>query len=129
MVFVRKVKTASGATAVQIAERAGGRDRVIEHLGSAHTEADLAALLATARQRMRPGQGELDLSGGAVRAGVSVITSKRAAVLWEVLSGAYTRLGFDVLGDEAFKQLVLARIVEPVSKADSESPRVSWRLG
>ena len=119
MVFVRKVKTASGATAVQIAERAGGRDRVIEHLGSAHTEADLAALLATARQRMRPGQGELDLSGGAVRAGVSVITSKRAAVLWEVLSGAYTRLGFDVLGDEAFKQLVLARIVEPVSKADS----------
>lgn len=100
MVFVRKVKTASGATAVQIAERAGGRDRVIEHLGSAHTEADLAALLATARQRMRPGQGELDLSGGAVRAGVSVITSKRAAVLWEVLSGAYTRLGFDVLGGD-----------------------------
>ena len=49
VVFVRKVKTASGATAVQIAERAGGRDRVIEHLGSAHTEADLAALLATAR--------------------------------------------------------------------------------
>ena len=39
-------------------------------------------------------------------------------MLWEVLSGAYTRLGFDVLGDEAFKQLVLARIVEPVSKAD-----------
>lgn len=28
MVFARKVQTASGATAVQIAERAGGRDKV-----------------------------------------------------------------------------------------------------
>lgn len=37
MVFVRKVRTASGATAVQIAERRGGRDKVLEHLGSAHT--------------------------------------------------------------------------------------------
>ena len=35
---MRKVKTASGATAVQIAERRGGRDHVLEHLGSAHTD-------------------------------------------------------------------------------------------
>ena len=31
----------------------------------------------------------------------------------------YARLGFDVVGDDAFKQLVLARIIEPTSKADS----------
>jgi hypothetical protein len=48
-----------------------------------------------------------------------VITGKSSALLWHVLSSAYTRLGFDALGDEAFKQLVLARVVEPVSKADS----------
>ena len=35
-----------------------------------------------------------------------------------MLSNVYARLGFDVLGDEAFKQLVLARLVEPTSKAD-----------
>ena len=57
MVFVRKVKTASGATAVQIAERAGGRDRVLEHLGSAHTGAELAALVETARASVVPGAG------------------------------------------------------------------------
>ena len=34
VVFVRKVRTASGATAVQIAERQDGRDKVLEHLGS-----------------------------------------------------------------------------------------------
>jgi hypothetical protein len=119
VVFVRKVRTASGATAVQIAERQGGRDRVLEHLGSAHTEAELAALVAAARRKVYPGQGELDLSAGAVQAGHAVITSKSSAVLWRVLSGAYTRLGFDAVGDESFQQLVLARIVEPTSKADS----------
>lgn len=118
MVFVRKVRTASGATAVQIAERAGGRDRVLEHLGSAHTDAELAALLEVARDRLHPGQGELDLGQGDPGA-VSVITGKSSALLWQVLSDAYARLGFEVVGDESFKQLVLARIVEPTSKADS----------
>jgi hypothetical protein len=119
VVFVRKVKTASGATAVQIAERVAGRDRVLEHLGSAHTDAELAALLETARGRVYPGQGELDLSAGRVPTRYAVITGKRDAVLWQVLTEAYARVGFDVVDDAAFKQLVLARVVEPTSKADS----------
>ena len=88
MVFVRKVRTASGATAVQIAERRGGRDKVLEHLGSAHTEAELTALLEAARVKMHPGQGELDLSAGAVPAGQSVITGKCSALL-----GTAARIG------------------------------------
>ena len=88
MVFVRRVKTASGATAVQIAERVGGRDRVIEHLGSAHTVAELAALLETARARLYPGQGQLDLAANAVPTGHAVITSRRHVVLWQVLTDA-----------------------------------------
>jgi hypothetical protein len=39
--------------------------------------------------------------------------------MWNVLVEAYTRLGFDVLGDEAFRALVLARVIEPTSKADT----------
>jgi len=37
VVFLRKVKTASGATAVQIAGKENTRDVVLELLGSAHT--------------------------------------------------------------------------------------------
>jgi hypothetical protein len=48
-----------------------------------------------------------------------LITSKRSALLWQVLTEAYARLGFDAIADEAFTQLVLARIIEPTSKADS----------
>ncbi len=40
-------------------------------------------------------------------------------MLWQVLTDAYARLGFDALDDAAFAQLALARVVEPTSKADS----------
>ncbi|MCW5953280.1 MAG: hypothetical protein KIT69_13580 [Propionibacteriaceae bacterium] len=37
--FLRKAKTASGTTAVPIVEKKHGQRRILEHLGSAHTEA------------------------------------------------------------------------------------------
>src|SRR5699024_9709178 len=36
--------------------------------------------------------------------------------LWEALRGAYEYLGFDVVGDGVFAQLVLARLIEPASE-------------
>ena len=50
MAFIRKVRTASGATAVQIAEYAvGRRQRIVKHVGSARTPAELGLLLERAR--------------------------------------------------------------------------------
>jgi hypothetical protein len=56
--YVRTVKTASGARAVQIVHSSHRGSRDIEHIGSAHDEAQLTAV---ARQRLAAGQGELDL--------------------------------------------------------------------
>lgn len=56
MVFVRKASGRSGSTKVQIAERRAGRDVVLEHGGTARSEADLAVLMAQARRRLRRGQ-------------------------------------------------------------------------
>ena len=61
MPYVRTVKTASGATAVQIVHSSHRGSRDIEHIGSAHDEAALAALKAAAAQRLAAGQAELDL--------------------------------------------------------------------
>jgi hypothetical protein len=56
------VRTASGATGVQIAEYVRGRQRIVEHVGSAHTEAELGVLLARARELLEnPAQGVLEL--------------------------------------------------------------------
>ena len=54
--FVRKVRTASGAVAVQVVTRRGRQVEGIEHMGFAHTDAELALLLAAARERLCPGQ-------------------------------------------------------------------------
>lgn len=121
--FVRKSAGRSGATKVQIAERRDGRNHIIEHVGTARSEAELAVLMAEARRRLRPGHEALDLDldeedqGESNRSGV--ITGKRSALPWHVLSTVYDRLGFDSLSDDAFKELVLARLIEPTSKADS----------
>ena len=63
MAYVRTVKTASGAVAVQIVWSSRRGSRSIEHLGSAHDDQELEALRAAARQRLAAGQGELDLMG------------------------------------------------------------------
>ena len=60
--FLRKVKTASGAMAEQIAVKEGRRDKVIEHLGSAHPQAELAALMEIGRRRIAPDQLALNPS-------------------------------------------------------------------
>jgi hypothetical protein len=119
--YARTVKTASGATAVQVvySSRRGSRD--IEHVGSAHDEAELEALKAAARQRMASGQGVLDLRLDVPGPGRLEIASSRMEHLWDALCGAYDALGFGAAagGDEVFRQLVLARVIEPVSKLDS----------
>jgi hypothetical protein len=100
------VKASSGATAVQIVWSSRRGSRSIEHLGSAHDEAGVAALKAAAAQRLAAGQAELD-PGVAGRAGSEPlpIISSRAAQLWGALRRSYEVLGFDEAagGDEAFR--------------------------
>lgn len=118
--FLRKVKTASGATAVQIVEKRHGIRTILEHLGSAHDEAELAALLRVGQDKLHANQPTLELPGErGVRPGVAVIEGKRSQLLVDVIRDSWERLGFDVIDDEAFFQLVLARLVEPTSKLDS----------
>ena len=133
---MRKVRTASGATAVQIVSKSGGVRRIVEHLGSAHDETEVAALLEVGRQKIAAwqGQGMLDLESldpAPGRTGLvgTTVVSKRSGMLWDVLHGAYTRLGLGDAtgGDRAFEQMVLARLIEPTSKA--QVPRVLGDLG
>ena len=96
----------------------------IEHLGSAHDEAQLEALKAAAAQRLAEGQGTLDLglnTAGAVGDPLEILSSQ-SSHLWEGLCRAYGVLGFDGVlgGDEVLRDLVLARIIEPTSKIDAE---------
>ena len=117
MAFIRKVKTASGATAVQVAHKRYGRISKIEHIGSAHNDEELKFLLSLARQRIRGNQRSLfDGPEAAVEIGLQQSCS---GLLLEILTKQYRRLGFDKLNDPDFAYLCIARIVEPTSKLDS----------
>ena len=121
--YVRTVKTSSGAIAVQIVWSTRRGSRQIEHMGSAHDDGEVEALKAAARQRLVEGQGALDLgleTTGADGEPLELVATK-SSHLWQALCAAYHVLGFDAAagGDAVFRDLVLARIIEPTSKADS----------
>ncbi|MDI3331576.1 MAG: hypothetical protein QJR09_12720 [Micrococcus sp.] len=59
--YIQRVKTSSGATAVQIAQKRHGKRQILEHLGSAHDELTLAALEQVVRQKIQVGQLAFDL--------------------------------------------------------------------
>ena len=117
MAFIRKVKTTSGATAVQIAYKQKGQIVKIIHIGSAHTEEELRVLLDLAHKYLQENQLELfpePLSS--LRVGIK---SSFSRLLLNTLKEQYDRLGFSKLEDEIFELLCIARIVEPTSKLDS----------
>ena len=108
--------------------------RSIEHIGSAHDDAELAVLKEVARQRLNAGQLSFDLPGlnsendagsapqePAGAGCVAPIASNRMGVLLEALEAAWKAVGLDRLdgADEVFRQLVTARLIEPTSKQDS----------
>ncbi len=117
MAFIRRVKTTSGTTAIQIATKQKGRIVKIIHIGSAHTKEELAVLLALAHKQLQGSQLELlPEPQPLLRVGLKRSFS---GLLWSTLQEQYEKIGFSRLKDEAFKALCLARIVEPTSKIDT----------
>lgn len=147
MAFVRKVRTGSGATAVQVVQKRHGKLEIIKHVGSGHTPIEVALLVQRGREILQGEQEAVDLGVGPepdtvlapsaeqqrsllpdsappaprpVTGGQGVhVVGTISDVLWSTLRAAYARLGFEILGDEVFEQVVLARLVEPTSKLDA----------
>lgn len=115
--YVRKVKTASGARAVQVVHSEHRGSKKLTHVGSAHTDEDLALLRARAREIFEGEQQSIDLGIDLTPAGIGskqsplAVTGERAGYLIDALTGAYRALGFDVatVHDTVFADLVMAR--------------------
>jgi len=151
--YVRKVRTASGAVAVQVVRKHRGQRTILAHVGSAHTDAELGIMVEAARRIAEADQGALDIEvaartqrvddvadwrtgtlslptagapkGAPVPPGRTTATCSR--LLYDTLAAVYDWLGFDAIDDPVFRDLVIARLVEPTSKADAT--RVLTDLG
>jgi hypothetical protein len=117
MAFIRKIKTTSGATAIQIAYKQKGRIVKIIHIGSAHTEEELIILQALARKRLH--ENQLELMPDPQPSLRVELKSSFSGLLWVTLQEQYEKIGFSRLKDDVFMALCLARIVEPTSKIDT----------
>jgi hypothetical protein len=118
---IRKTRTASGATAVQVVRHEGRRRVVVKHIGSARTDGEYQALMAQAERyaedhRVQPGlfapvqapSVVLDLA----HTRLVGVTHRFAR---DVLLGCARRCGLGGL-PELYLDLALMRIVEPTSK-------------
>lgn len=128
---IRTVTTASGATAVQIVQSNKRGSRNIDHIGSAQSDAELAALKADAARRLQGDQLELGLDcdftdtpavrGTGTEEQPWEVTAQRFGYLLGAIGTAYKAIGLDaaVGGNDVFAGLVTARILQPGSKHDS----------
>jgi hypothetical protein len=141
---------------VQIAESVAGKRRIVRHLGSARDEAELGLLIEEAQRLLADdAQQTLDLgitpkrsratlvpaptgtlfgdqAAPAAPAARRLVSAPRvhktsSRLLYDALAGVYASLGFDAVGDEVFRDLVIARVVEPTSLLDVD--RVLAELG
>ena len=88
---------------MQIVSKSGGVRRIVEHLGSAHDDTEVAALLEAVRQQITARQGQelldlesLDPAPGRTGLVGATVVSKRSSLLWDVLHGAYTCLSLGI---------------------------------
>jgi hypothetical protein len=108
--------------AVQIVWSCHRGSRDIEHLGSAYDDAQLELLKASAGSGWQPGMASLTWAGTLAHRAARCRSPRRG---WGCVLDALLR-GYDVLGfgeasggDMVFRDLVLARIIEPASKLAS----------
>jgi transposase len=117
MAFIRKVKTKSGATAIQIAHKVHGRIVKLEHLGSAHNPEELTSLTELAQHKLIGSQ--ISLFPKIQPTFTVQLKQAYSHLLWQELHNQYCQLGFNQIDDAVFASLCIARLVEPTSKLDS----------
>lgn len=128
--YVRTVKTASGATAVQVVFGEHAGKKTLRHVGSAHDEHELSLLKAQAQRIIDGDQLVLDLPLGGLGTALGgsgskdnplPVTGQKAGYLLDCIDACYQRLGLDFAtgDDQVFLDLVRARIIQPGSKLDS----------
>jgi hypothetical protein len=117
MSYVRKYKRGD-STYVQLVFKNGRKISKVVHLGTAHNQQELDILLNKAHE-MQIDAGQQSLFPNKHLASDLLIESTASKLLYSVILDNFKTLRFDSINNELFQHLVIARIVEPVSKLDS----------
>jgi len=122
--FVRKKRNASGTVSVQVVEKQRGAYRVVRSFGASRDVDELARCVARAQAYIdeRPEQGKLfaTITKDAITIHRFVGSLQNANIRTigpELIFGTlFDRIGFNVVEDDLFRHLVIARLAFPLSK-------------
>ncbi|MGB3464980.1 MAG: IS1634 family transposase, partial [Cyclobacteriaceae bacterium] len=120
--FIRKKPNKSGSVSIQVIKKENRRNVLVTTIGSASNQVEIEKLLTKAREFIDQQHRQLSLSIS--DASIDQWFDKAFAQLGQlrfvggdlVLGRLYDEIGFDMLGSPIFKDLVMARLLNPSSK-------------
>ena len=119
MASIRKTKTGSGATAVQVVRYTHRRIEVLKHIGSGRSDEEVKALIESAQAWKRSITEQPSLFPSAAPRTFSMEDTEYVGatrqLLYQVLLTMADRCGFTALGDQVLLDLAVMRLVEPAS--------------
>ncbi|HED38273.1 MAG TPA: IS1634 family transposase [Ignavibacteria bacterium] len=122
--FVRKKKNQSGSVSIQIIQKIAGKNKLIKSVGAAKDEKDIKILINKAYSEMPELKKQRVFDFGHTKRDFDFLHSLRDISRPEikvvgpnlVLGNIFNSIGFNEIKEPLFKKLVIARIVNPVSK-------------
>lgn len=118
--FVRKKPNKSGLVSVQIIDKSQGKYKVVKTVGSSNDPYEIERFMVLAKDQVRQmvGLQEIDFTNHReiFEQVLSSITSHRLVGIKYVLGKIFDEIGFGLIQDELFRDLVLYRLIYPKSK-------------
>lgn len=121
--FVRKKKNRSGSVTVVVVDKTDNGYREVKNFGTSSDSTEVQRKYIQAKRWLSTygGQMELDFesTGKAmdmIETSLSMVENTLHDMPSRILSRVYDRIGFNAIDDEILRQLVIARICQPMSK-------------
>ena len=124
MLRTRVVKTASGASAVQVVYYRNRRRVIFKHIGSARNNQELESLLLVAQDLIKNTSADIPLFEDVKLDNLLYLEKCEflgvySTFLYEALSEVMTQMGLDKIKKQVLLDMVVIRIIEPASKLRS----------
>lgn len=118
--FVRKKKNKSGIISIQVVTKLNGQSKLVKTIGSSSDETEIKQFVEQGNHFIKHygGQQSLDFSSkdNLIKSAFNNITSHTEIGTDLLLGKIFDEIGFDKINNSVFKELVLARLCNPVSK-------------
>lgn len=122
--FLRKLRNRSGSISVQIISKENGRYRVVETVGTSKDPDEVEKLVIEAKDRINYPANQTSLfpilseADAVIENFLEKITNLQVHTIGpELIFGKlFDRLGFNIIKDDLFRHIVVARLTYPTSK-------------